>query len=267
MSTPRTLPSSGGTDDDGAAELVASAAPRRTRTAIEPDDAPRRDVPGERSVCRSAVPEDLTRTAAIHAKQLPNGFFVRFGPRFLAAYHGTFLSGPAATALVVGPIGAPTAFLVGTYDNAWHYRWLLRNVGSIVRPGLVALAARPRLAYELLRTRSRRYLRSVIRLSARGRGSSRADGPRSGARTPTAAPVVAVLTHVAVDPQEQGAGLGRTLVEAFVEQAREHAASEVRLIASAATPAPGFYQRLGWICLGERNASDGTLVQEFRLVL
>ena len=84
---------------------------------------------------------------------------------------------------------------------------------------------------------------------------------------PEITPVVAVLTHVAVAPDAQGTGLGRVLVEAFVAHARARGADEVRLITHAHTRAPSFYRRLGWSSLGERSASDGSLVEEFRLVL
>lgn len=223
----------------------------------------------ERQVCRQVVAGELVRLAAIHAVQLPDGFFVRFGTRFLAAYHGTFLAGPYAAALSVGPPGAPSGFVLGTVDNPRHYRWLVRNAGPLARSGFVALSVRPGLAYELARTRGRRYARSVLRLlrhRASTGGASRRTGRADGS-VPGPAPVVAVLTHVAVAPDAQGSGLGRVLVEAFVADARARGADEIRLITHAHTQAPGFYRRLGWTSLGERAASDGSLVEEFRLVL
>jgi ribosomal protein S18 acetylase RimI-like enzyme len=223
----------------------------------------------ERQVCRPVVARELTRIAAIHADQLPDGFFVRFGPRFLARYLGTFVAGPYATALSVGPPGSPSGFVVGTVDNPRHYRWLVRNGGPLARSGFVALIGRPGLAYQLVRTRGRRYARSVLR-QLRRRSGTRGGTPRTerpGGPVPEVTPVVAVLTHVAVAPDAQGTGLGRVLVEAFVAHARARGADEVRLITHAHTRAPGFYRRLGWASLGERSASDGSLVEEFRLVL
>jgi ribosomal protein S18 acetylase RimI-like enzyme len=223
----------------------------------------------EPPLCRVAVPVELARTARLQASQLPDGFFVRFGSRFLAAYHGTFHTSHFATVLVVGPQGAPTGFLVGTYDNACHYRWLVRHPWPLARSGMMALAVRPGLAYEVLRTRGGRYLRSVIRLVRRRWAASPpapADVPADG-RAPARPSVVAVLTHVAVAPAAQGTGAGRALVEAFVRSAREHGADEIRLIAHVDTPAPGFYRRLGWTSVGERAASDATLVEEFQLLL
>ena len=219
--------------------------------------------------CRQVVPDELARIAAIHADQLPDGFFVRFGARFLASYHATFLAGPYATAQSIGPSGTPLGFVVGTSDNARHYRWLVRNAGSLAWAGAVALSVRPGLAYRLLRTRGGRYVRSLLRL-LRNRAATRASSQRDTdvvGPVGAAPPVIAVLTHVAVAPEAQGTGLGRVLVEAFVAHARTQGADEIRLIAHLHTSAPGFYRRLGWSSLGERTASDGSLVEEFQLVL
>lgn len=227
--------------------------------------------PGARSGpwCRQVVPGELARIAAIHAEQLPDGFFVRFGARFLATYHASFLAGPHATALAIGAAGTPLGFVVGTSDNPRHYRWLVRNAGSLAWSGAAALSVRPGLAYRLLRTRGGRYARGALRL-LRNRAGPRASSRRGadvGGPMGAVPPVVAVLTHVAVAPEAQGTGLGRVLVEAFVTHVRAQGADEVRLIAHLHTPAPGFYRRLGWSSLGARRASDGSLVEEFQLVL
>jgi ribosomal protein S18 acetylase RimI-like enzyme len=325
MATPRTLPSSDGSDDprsadhgargsvsggprlrtikvvravppvdpdsratDGSSAAPASDASDLASLVIDLTDELRRDRPDlgrtlgrgsrpseapqvadDQLACRDMGPEDLATTADLHLSELPHGFFVRFGPRFLAAYHGTFLMGPAATALVVGPGHVPAGFVVGTLDNPRHYRWLVRNAGPMVRAGLGSLTVRPGLALELLRTRAGRYLRSVVRLVRRRwtTAPATADGLSRNGTTPRAVPVVAVLTHVAVAADAQGSGFGRRLVEAFVERVRDHGADEVRLIAHVDTSAPAFYRRLGWHSLGERWSSDGRLVEEFQLIL
>ena len=43
---------------------------------------------------------DAGRTARLHLEALPGGFFVSLGPRFLRAYHRTFLTSPAGIALL-----------------------------------------------------------------------------------------------------------------------------------------------------------------------
>lgn len=282
MVRPPKLPSGDGPDDDGPDDERPDT---RAGFDVEPDRVQRAqaeppsliidltDVGPEQAravgAVRRASVADLPATAAIHAGQLPGGFFVRFGRRFLAAYHERFLAGPAATMLVTGPVGAPTGFLVGTFDNAAHYRWLVRHPGSLLRVGAGSLLARPRLAVELLRTRAGRYLRVVGRLTLRrwAPAPRTAHSPQRATAGSVDPRIVAVLTHVAVAPHARGAGLGRRLVATFVQQAGRWGAEEVRLISHVGTGAPSFYRRLGWTSLGERRASDGTLVEEFQLFL
>lgn len=204
----------------------------------------------------------LRRTAGIHARELPDGFFARLGPRFLRRYHQSFVDSPLADVLVAGNGIEPTAMLVGTYDNAAHYQWVARHRSWLLAlAGVVALLGRPRLAAEFLRTRVGRYARAVGRFLGRRWGGTE---PTTSASPPRR---VAVLTHVAVDAAAQGSGLGRDLVRAFVQRARSAGADEIRLITSADGPGPGFYRSLGWQRLRARRAADGTVVDEFVLSL
>ncbi|CAN5132479.1 hypothetical protein BH20ACT3_BH20ACT3_01970 [soil metagenome] len=205
--------------------------------------------------------DDLRWTAELHARELPDGFFVSFGLRFLAAYHGRFLASPVATVMVIGSAGSTCGFLVGTFDNTRHYHWLLRNGAPMVSTGLLSVCTRPRLAADLLCTRVLRYGRAILRQVS----------PRAWRRPPGAAnaakpPVIAVVTHIAVDPGAQGLGLGRLLIERFAQDAREAGAEEIRLITRVDTRGPGFYRRLGWQSLGQRVSSSGSIVEEFRII-
>jgi ribosomal protein S18 acetylase RimI-like enzyme len=210
---------------------------------------------------RPAREADLHQTAVLHEQFLPGGFFARLGRRFLRRYHQAFAASPQADVLVVRDGGSPAGMLVGTYDNAAHYRWVTRRRGRLLAlVGLLSLLVRPRLAWEFLRTRVRRYARAALRYLRR-RVASTADGAEG------ASDQVAVLTHVAVSPQARGAGVGGALVEAFVERAQHAGAREVRLITPSQGPGPSFYRSLGWHRLGGRRAADGTVVDEFVLPL
>lgn len=210
---------------------------------------------------RAARGRELGRTARLHEQLLPGGFFARLGPRFLRRYHATFAASPLAEILVLDDGRAPAGMLVGTYDNAAHYRWVLRRRSPrLALAGLLALLRRPRHAVEFLRTRPRRYGRAVWRYLGRRRQpapSASADGPGR----------VAVLAHVAVEREAQGDGAGRRLVRAFEERAREHGAEEARLVTPSGGPGPRFYRSLGWHHLVSRRAADGTVVDEFVLPL
>ena len=213
---------------------------------------------------RSARSSELGCTAMLHERELPAGFFARLGPRFLQRYHQTFSESPLADVLVVPNGSEPAGVLVGTYDNAAHYRWAMRHCGRMLAvAGLLSLLRRPRLLLEFLRTRVGRYARATLRYLRR---RTRRSGGHPG--EPVAAPAqVAVLTHVAVSPEARGAGVGGTLVEGFARRACEAGADEVRLITPSNGPGPGFYRALGWHQLRSRRAADGTVVDVFVLSL
>jgi ribosomal protein S18 acetylase RimI-like enzyme len=218
---------------------------------------------------RPARRADLAHTARLHEHELPEGFFARIGWRFLRTYHAAFARSPQATVLVAeGDDGRLRGMLVGTLDNAAHYRWTMRRQGlRLAAAGLRGLVTHPPLAAEFIRTRVGRYGRAVARSLRPGRGSGGAR-PATPARPAAAegeaaAAKVAVLTHVAVAEDARGAGAGRRLVEGFVERARRAGADEVRLITEADGPAARFYGSLGWRRRGRRRASDGSEVEEY----
>jgi ribosomal protein S18 acetylase RimI-like enzyme len=226
----------------------------------------------DREVVRPARRRDLDRTARLHARCLPDGFFVDLGAGFLRSYHATFHRGPAAVAIVAGsdqdPGGDPVAFLVGTLGNRRHYRWVVqRRALHLTLRLLLALLGRPAIAARFVRTRLTRYLRWLGRYPLR-RARPGPDGPAATDDEETAVPApVAVLTHVAVDPAARGRGLGRRLVDAFVERAREAGAAEVRLVTDDAGGAVDFYRALGFEDAGTHRDGDGAVVREFRLPL
>lgn len=206
---------------------------------------------------RPAREDDLPRTAGVHRRALPAGFFARLGTRFLRRYHATFAASPRATLLVAEDDGEVLGFLAGTTDNAEHYRTVLRrrSVGLLLS-GVAAMARDRALATEFARTRVARYARAAARQIRARRGPA----------TPTEvaeAPTVAVLTHVAVTEDARGSGAGRALVTSFTRRAREAGADEVRLVTATDGTGPGFYRRLGWSSRGTRRAADGTFVEEF----
>lgn len=239
---------------------------RRVRPAARPVEDPLHLVEATSPIVRDARRADTAVTARLHARWLTRGFFPRLGPRFLRTYHASFVRGPAAVALVATVDQTPAGFLVGTLDNERHYRWVTRHHAfRLALAGLLGLVRDPALLAWFLRTRARRYARSLWR-RLRGR-PARSPGDDPTHRPGDATGPIAVLTHVAVEADARGSGVGRALVERFVDRARTSGACEVRLISPLTTQAPAFYRALGWIPVGRRPASDGTLVEEFRLPL
>ncbi len=196
--------------------------------------------------------KDVGPTARLHLKALPGSFFVSLGPRFLRAYHRTFLTSPAGIALLAECRGETVGFVVGTVDEATHYRHVVRRDRCALGVrGLVSLACQPSLGCRFVRTRLLRYLRGLVRLS-------RASPIQSGGvvRLPTAG----VLSHMAVDASRRGEGIGRVLLAAFAETARAQGARTVRLsTASDNAVARRVYEGAGWSQGDERPDVDGHL--------
>jgi ribosomal protein S18 acetylase RimI-like enzyme len=217
----------------------------------------------------TATTGDVPFTALLHRSELPHGFFVGLGMRFLRAYHRTFVDSPHGVALTAWVGGRPVGFLVGTTANPEHYRWVLRHRGPhLALLAIIALVGRPTLALQFLRTRSLRYARFLSRTLRRRagqlRGSRREAAAHPAPPTAVAPTVVAVLTHFAVCPSARGAGAGRALVGAFVGAARAAGAEEGQLVTEpTASGTHAFYRRLGWRHVGDRRSTGGHLVSRF----
>ena len=204
---------------------------------------------------REVGTDDLDLCAALHAETLPHGFFAELGHRFLRSYLATFVASPHAVALLVTAEDAPVGMVVGMLRPQAHARWVVRHRGvRLALVGGMALVARPRLAVRFGRTRITRYRRAW----GRGRTSP----------VPGQAVQPAVLSHVAVAPGAQGAGLGGQLVHAFVDAARNVGCPRVVLTTlTGANGAAGFYRRQGWIESGQHRDFDGQLMIVFSLLL
>lgn len=98
---------------------------------------------------------------------------------------------------------------------------MVRHRGLRLAMGtLGALLTRPRPALRFVRTRVARYARSWWR----HRGGAPVPDSIAGERP------IAVLSHIAVLTGARGAGVGRRLVEAFVDTARRSGAERVTLV-------------------------------------
>lgn len=211
---------------------------------------------------RDAAAADVERMATLHADRLPQGFFVRLGPRYLRAYHRTFIGNDLAVALVAEEDRSLVGFVVGPVDAAAHRQFVIRRHGwRLALAGAGALLFRPALALEFGRTRLGRYARGLVRALRR----TPSLGPTSpGGLAPER---TAVLSHVAVDASSASRGVGRALVGGYVEAVRRRGARRVELVTLAGDEgAGGFYRRLGWQESGGR-AAGGAAFERFVLEL
>ena len=174
---------------------------------------------------RKAVEEDLPRIAAIHQKAFSNFFLTRLGGEFLLRYYRLVLHYRAGIVLVSELYGALEGFACGFIDPAEFYRLMSRNSRLFVLPALTALVREPSLATRILRAVQR------IQTSA------------SGELAPSCE-----LSSVAVAPDAGGRGLGKALVQAFLEQAWSMGARRIYLTtdADANEPANALYRKTGF---------------------
>lgn len=136
-----------------------------------------------------------------------------------------------------------------------HARWVLRRHGpKFVLLGVAAMVTRPRMAARFVRTRTSRYRQAWRRRKA------------PAAVEPSGQP--AVLSHVAVAPGAQGAGLGSQLVRAFADAARAAGCARVVLTTlEGPDGAAGFYRWEGWFEQERRDGFDGQGLIVFSLEL
>lgn len=198
---------------------------------------------------RPLTADDLEFASALHADALPDGFFVALGPNFLERYYGAFVGSPYGVALLATHGRERRGVLVGTIDDAGHYRWVFRNHGGrLASAALRGLVRDPRLALRFARTRARRYARGAVRLGRRNarHGESAPVVPTSGA-----------LTHVAVVAESRDNGVGSKLVDAYVSAAFARGARRLRVATRAESGTADFYRRLGWCPSGSVRNLDG----------
>ena len=210
--------------------------------------------PGSHQV-RAAGRADARFCAALHAESLPHGFFIQLGPRFLRAYHRTFVDSPYALAYVATVADVPVGMLVGVVRPGAHARWVMRRRGvRLAILGAAALALHPVTGLRFLQRRAGRYISGWRR------------NRRRGGSIPAAADESALLSHVAVLKGARRTGAGRRLVDVFVDACRAGDAPRVTLF-TLDTPdgAGAFYAALGWRPGQVRTTPDGHRLREWIL--
>lgn len=155
------------------------------------------------------------------------GFFLSFlGPRFLKEFYNAFIREDSGIALMVidATNGHVLGFVVGTtHPNGFFKRLLKERWWAFCLASVSALMRKPTSALRLFRA-----------LFYRG--------------TPPSGKVRALLSSIAVDPDSGGRGLGKALVESWVEEVRKRGMPGCYLTTDAEgnDPVNHFYERCGW---------------------
>ncbi|MFI6532043.1 GNAT family N-acetyltransferase [Nonomuraea sp. NPDC050547] len=175
---------------------------------------------------------DVPDIVRLHRADLSQGFFVELGERFLTRYYRTFLTSPAAVALIAELGDELAGFLVGCTDVRVHRRHVVKlERWRLARAGAASLLLRPDLTARFVRTRAQRYARG-IRAADTTEGTARRTG---------------VLNHIAVHRALRRCRVGSALVSGFVDIAKVHGVEQLVLQAEQGNEAAHrLYADLGW---------------------
>ena len=212
---------------------------------------------------RPLVDGDIRRAAQLHREVLHMEFLPRFGPAFMETYYRAWSSTAGSIALVAtSEENDLLGVLLGATNPPVHFKAMVRHDGLRIGTRMIAYAmVHPPLAKELVVTRSRRYMRGVLRLVR-----TRFDGEKHAAAHDVG-PVVGEITHVLVNPSVQRGGIGRALIDAAVDVAKNAGVRELMLVTPPELDAKHFYEQLGWRAEGSMESQSGERFLRYRLVI
>jgi ribosomal protein S18 acetylase RimI-like enzyme len=182
---------------------------------------------------RPATEADWAIAAALHVRQISEGFLSLLGTGFLRLLYRRICLHPDSFLLIADGQGHPVGFIAGSTDVAGLYRSFLW------RDGLVAAY---RAAGPLARG-WRRVLETLRHGSAGGSGAARG----------------AELLSVAVDQPWQGQGAGRLLVAAFLEEVAAQGSDAAHVVVGAGNQgAVALYRQAGFVAVERFELHPGT---------
>ena len=187
---------------------------------------------------------DVDAVVRVHLRAFPEFFLSFLGPRFLRVFYGSFPDDPIGLAYVArAPSGEVLGAVVGPLNPQGYFRRLLaRRWWAFCSASAVAVLRRPGIIPKLCR-------------AVFYRGDSPPGGPR------------ALLSSVAVAPEAQGMGVGRSLVERWVAGARARGARGCFLTTDAQgnESVNAFYRKLGWKVEATYSTPEGRSMNRYVL--
>lgn len=215
---------------------------------------------------RDLSSSDLALTAQLHHEVLNMEFLSRCGLAFLKRYQRAWMESPAGISIVaVDENNKPLGILLGSIDPALHVKNMLASSGIALLLMLIMHAVlHPSFAFELIRTRTVRYIRGALRITTKALSSRlnpqalRQGGVDSQSTQTedlsdlqtlemTQIARVGEVTHLLVDPNSQGKGIGRLLTDEAVRRGESAGLSRLVLVTPPDLEARQFYEHLGWI--------------------
>ena len=196
--------------------------------------------------------QHLTQVTALHEACFESYYLTRFGPSFLEAMYGWYVSSPEAMAHVaLDPRGQVVGFVAGTTDASSYHRSLFRHRGGALLAALVRLLLiHPLLTLGLVWERKDMVPRALSALVSRN--------PEAWSEAPAAAQnesPAASLVSIGVFPSLRRMGIAQRLSEIFLAEAGERGCARVSLsVREDNVGARRFYESLNWKETGRSSA-------------
>jgi len=189
----------------------------------------------------------VEEVTAVHLRAFPRFFLSFLGARFLRLFYGCVVREPSAFGVVALPENSEDVlgFVAGTDAPRGFFKRLLRSrLFGFALASVGPFLRRPSIAPRLLRA-----------LLYRG------DSPPGEGR--------ALLMSIAVDPEAQGRGVGKLLIDAWVLAARARGAKGLYLATDAVDndATNGFYLKNGWRVESTYQTPEGRLMYRYVLDL
>ncbi len=209
-------------------------APQASPGAERPEPGRRRPGPPTPEVeVRPATDADAPVAAALHAGQISQGFLSALGQGFLRRLYRRIGRWPESFLLMAESEGRRVGFIAGSTNVSGLYRSFLWHDG--IPAGIGAAGS--------LLVGWRRALDTLGHASAGGTGSGRG----------------AELLAIAVDPAWQGRGVGRRLVESFLDEVGSRGGDAAHVVVGADNgDAVSLYQRAGFVTVARFELHAGT---------
>lgn len=187
-------------------------------------------------------PADVDEAVSLHQRAFPEFFLSQLGTGFLRQFYSGFLTDPTAVTTVArDEQGRIVGTVVGTtHPSGFFGRLLRRRLGGFALASASAALRSPRVVPRLVKG-----------ITYRGEAGERVDG--------------ALLSSICVAPDAQGAGVGRQIIEAWCDSARERGATRAFLTTDALDnhAVNAFYTRRGWECTATFSTDQGRSMNRY----
>lgn len=187
--------------------------------------------------------KDIREVVDVHMCAFPNFFLTFLGPRFLKVFYNSFTYDPAGIGFVAKDreTGKVLGFIVGPLVPDGYFKRLLKKRWfAFCFASIAAICKRPTIVKRLFKA-----------LFYRGQAPS-------GAKR-------ALLSSIAVDPEAQGQGVGRILVERWIREIKQQGGNGCYLTTDAIDndSVNNFYKKLGWTIESTYETPEGRKMNRY----